>query len=91
MQITDENIGKTLTNTAEIYESYNEQGTPDMDSTAGNGQNTEDDRSEAEIVLSIVTGNAIILYVSIALVVIAILGLSVIKPSIFSNFSLPTN
>ena len=77
MQITDENIGKTLTNTAEIYESYNEQGTPDMDSTAGNGQNTEDDRSEAEIVLSIVTGNAIILYVSIALVVIAILGVGI--------------
>ena len=77
IQITEENIGKTLTNVAEIYESYNEQGTPDMDSVAGNNVSTEDDRSEAEIVLSFITGSVIFLYVSIALLVVAILGVGI--------------
>lgn len=77
LQITEENLWKTLTNTAEIYESYNEQGTPDIDSTAGNGATSEDDMSAAEIVISIVTGNTIIIYIVVALVIVAILGVGI--------------
>ena len=77
LQITEENLWKTLTNTAEIYESYNEQGTSDIDSTAGNGVTNEDDMSEAELVISIVTGNNIIIYISIGLVIVAILGVGI--------------
>ncbi len=77
MQITNSNIGKTLTNVAEIYESYNEQGISDIDSTAGNKVSTEDDLSEAEILLSIVTGNTVIVYVIIGLVTISIIGVGI--------------
>lgn len=77
IKITDSNIGKTLTNVAEIYESYNEQGIQDIDSTSGNKISTEDDLSEAEIVLSIVTGNTIIIYIIIGLVIISILGVGI--------------
>lgn len=77
IQMTEKNIGKTLTNTAEIFESYNEQGLTDVDSVSGNKEKTEDDLSEAELVLSIVTGNTIIMYIVIAMIVIAILGVGV--------------
>lgn len=77
MQITTSNIGKILTNTAEICESYNEQGIPDVDSTEGNMVSTEDDLSEAEILLSIVTGNSIIIYITIGIVIILILGVGI--------------
>lgn len=77
LQITEENLWKTLTNTAEIYESYNEQGTLDIDSTAGNGATNEDDMSQAELVISIVTGNNIIIYISIGLIIVAILGVGI--------------
>lgn len=77
IQMTEKNIGKTLTNTAEIFESYNEQGLPDVDSVSGNKEKTEDDLSEAELVLSIVTGNTIIMYIVIGIVVIALLGVGI--------------
>lgn len=77
VQITEDNIGKTITNTAEILESYNEKGIPDMDSTAGNKKETEDDMSQAEVVLSIVTGNIIIIYIIVVLVIISILGVGI--------------
>ncbi len=77
MQITTSNIGKILTNVAEICESYNEQGIPDVDSTVGNNVSTEDDLSEAEILLSIVTGNTIIMHIIIGIVIILILGVGI--------------
>ncbi len=74
VNITEDLIFSTLTNTAEIYESYNELALQDIDSSAGNQVSGEDDMSVAEVVLAITTGNEIIIYTGIALVVIAIIG-----------------
>lgn len=76
-KITEDSLGN-LNNNAEIYESYNEQGLKDMDSTAGNKVQDEDDMSKADIILSIVTGK-IIMYTAIALGVIAILGFGIFE------------
>ena len=77
VRFTEEALG-TLVNTAEIYESYNELGLQDIDSTAGNGIDTEDDISRADVILSIVTGRAV-LYTSIALMVVAMLGFGIFE------------
>lgn len=61
-----------INNSAEIYESYNEQGLKDIDSTEANKRETEDDISDADVVLSPVTGT-IIKYTAIIVAVIAIL------------------
>ena len=74
--ITSSSIGTTLTNSAEIYETYNEEGLSDMDSTVANEQEDEDDMSTANIIISIKTGSTI-LYITIALGVIVILGFGV--------------
>ncbi len=71
-KITEDSLG-IHNNTAEIFESYNEQGLKDIDSTAGNKAQDEDDMSEADVVFSIVTGK-IIMYTTITLGVVAILG-----------------
>lgn len=63
-------------NTAEIYESYNEQGLKDMDSTEGNQNENEDDTSKAEVLISLVTGK-IVTYTLLGLVIISILGLGI--------------
>lgn len=76
-KITEDSLGN-LNNNAEIYESYNEQGLKDMDSTAGNKVQDEDDMSKADIILSIVTGK-IIMYTAITLGVIAILGFGIFE------------
>lgn len=72
--ITDKNIGQTITNTAEIYESFNEQGVSDVDSTPANQKLNEDDLSQTNLVLSVVTGNKIIMYISIMLIALLLLG-----------------
>lgn len=74
-KITETSLG-VLNNQAEIYETYNEQGLKDIDSTPGNKAEGEDDMSKADIVLSLVTGK-IILYTSITLGVITILGFGI--------------
>lgn len=74
-KITEESLG-ILSNNAEIYETYNEQGLKDIDSTAGNKAENEDDMSKADIAISIVTGK-IIMYTTITFGVIAILGFGV--------------
>ncbi len=74
INITEDLIFSTLSNSAEIYESYNELALPDIDSTVANKVETEDDLSIAEVVVSIVTGSQIIIYALIGLVVIALIG-----------------
>ena len=76
-KITEDSLGN-LNNNAEIYESYNEQGLKDIDSTAGNKAQDEDDMSKADIIISIVTGK-IIMYTTIILGVVAILGFGVFE------------
>lgn len=77
LKITEDKIG-SIYNDAEIYESYNEQGLKDIDSTVGNKADSEDDMSQAIVVVSLVTGK-IIMYTSIAVVVIALVGFGVFE------------
>ena len=77
MQITQNNIGTVINNTAEIYESYNDKGLKDIDSTEANMLQGEDDMSQADIVLSIVTGK-IILYTTFFVGILAIVVISII-------------
>ena len=65
-----------LENNAEIYESYNEMGLQDIDSTVNNNNSDEDDMGKAEVIVGIVTGT-IIKYTVITLVVITMLGLGI--------------
>lgn len=74
-KITEDSLG-LINNNAEIYESYNEQGTKDIDSTEGNKVTEEDDMSSADVMVSIVTGK-IITYTTITLGVITLLGFGV--------------
>ena len=77
-KITEDSLGDPINNNAEIYESYNEQGLKDIDSTTGNKAQNEDDMSMADVIFSIVTGK-IIMYTTITLGVIAILGFGVFE------------
>ena len=70
-KITEDSIG-IINNSAEIFESYNEQGLQDMDSTPGNQVANEDDMSSADLVISLVTGKAA-LYIFIIVMVLGIL------------------
>lgn len=77
--ITDKDIGNGVSNKAEIYESYNEKGLKDIDSTEGNKKDKEDDMSNADIILAVVTGDQIIIYMSIVLVVILLIAFGVFE------------
>ena len=76
--ITNKNIGTAIENQAEIYESYNEQGLKDFDSEVANKVETEDDMSIAKVEFSIATGK-IILYVSLTIAIIVILGIGIFE------------
>ena len=65
-----------LENNAEIYESYNEMGLEDIDSTVNNNNSEEDDMGKAEVIVGIVTGAAI-MYTAIILVVVTMLGFGI--------------
>lgn len=84
--ITEELIGNIVNNNAEIYESYNEQGLQDIDSKAGNKISTEDDMSNADIAVSIVTGK-IVGYTTLILAILAILvfGIYEIKKQVLDK------
>ena len=56
--MTENNTG-LINNTAEIAESYNEQGLKDNDSTEGNRVKGEDDMGSADLILSIKTGQVV--------------------------------
>ena len=71
-QMTENNTG-LVNNTAEIVESYNEQGLKDVDSTEGNRANGEDDIGSADLILSIKTGQVVEI-VLVILSTIVILG-----------------
>ena len=85
-QITEDTIGKTLTNQAEIYESYNEQGLKDIDSTDANKGLEEDDLGQADVLVSLVTGK-IIMYTGLAILILAMItvGIIVIKKKVLTK------
>ena len=74
--INHKNIGKMINNNAEIYESYNQLGLEDIDSIAANRVETEDDMSNADIIVSIATGT-IILYTTFTLGIVILLGMGI--------------
>ncbi len=84
--ITDKNIGNIVNNNAEIYESYNEQGTQDIDSVPGNKMSEEDDMSKADIILSVVTGKLVIgsILIIVMLVIVAF-GMYEIKKRVLTK------
>lgn len=65
--MTNDNVG-LINNRAEIYESYNKYGIPDVDSTPNNQINTEDDIGSADVFVGISTGGTIALYVIIGII-----------------------
>ena len=77
MQISDKTIGNIVNNNAEIYESYNEQGLADIDSQGANRVQGEDDMSQADIVLAVVTGK-MILSVTLVIAILFLLVLSIL-------------
>ena len=85
-QITENTIGTTLVNQAEIYESYNEQGLKDIDSTESNKNLDEDDLGQADILVSLVTGK-IIMYTGIIILVLAMITVAIIfiKKKVLTN------
>lgn len=86
LTITDDNIGDIVNNNAEIYETYNEQGLTDIDSTEANQAEQEDDMSKADIVLSVVTGK-IVMYSILGVVILAmlIIGIILIQRKVFKK------
>ena len=68
--MTEDNTG-LVPNTAEIAESYNEQGLQDSNSTPGNNTKGENDQGSADAIISIRTGA--IVYTGIVIGIIAIL------------------
>lgn len=73
--MNEDNTG-LINNMAEIAESYNEQGTTDINSTAGNKKQGENDMGSAYVIISIKTGSPI-LYTTLIIIVIAAIGAGV--------------
>ena len=74
-QLNQAKIG-TIINTAEIGLDYNSNGILDKDSTVNNQNQNEDDISSAILIIGVKTGRTII-YISLILVTILILGLGI--------------
>lgn len=74
-QMTETNTGSSA-NMAEIGGETNEFSASDIDSTPGNRKEGEDDISTAELLISVKTG--LVVYVSIAVIVIALVGVAII-------------
>lgn len=72
--MTEENTG-LVNNKAEIAESYNEAGIKDVDSTAGNKAQGEDDMGSADVIIGVKTG-AMVTYVSLTIAIIALIGVA---------------
>ena len=72
-QMTENNTG-LIANTAEIAESYNEQGLKDMDSTEANKTKGEDDMAQADLIIGIKTGE-IVATVVVILTIITVLAI----------------
>ena len=73
--VTNDNTG-TIINTAELQETSNTLGLRDIDSTPGNNNSSEDDYGKAEVIISVGTG-LIILYISIAFIILAVIGVGI--------------
>lgn len=73
--MTEDNVG-IVSNSAEIYETYNEKGLQDTDSTPANKVQKEDDYSSADVFITVGTGKAV-WYITLTTVSIAVLGVGI--------------
>lgn len=73
-KMTEDNLG-TYHNEAEIYESYNDLGIKDIDSTSGNKLANEDDISSADVVITVKTGE-VLLFVGLTITILTTLGIA---------------
>lgn len=71
----DEDFG-LINNSAEIYETSNDYGALDVDSTPGNKATNEDDYSTANVLTSVKTGD-IVIYTTLIVTIIAIVGVGI--------------
>ena len=76
-QMTNENVG-TITNLVEIYEATNDESVEDVNSIPGDRMEGQNDISKVEVLIVTSTGT-IILYTTLAISVLAILGLGFYK------------
>ena len=76
-QMTNDNVG-TITNLVEISEEANSENVEDINSIPGDKIEGQNDMSKVEVLVSTSTGT-IILYTTLALVVISILGVGFYK------------
>ena len=75
-QMTEDNLGLII-NSAEIGAYSNDQGINDLDSTPQNQKYDEDDYSTAKLVLSIKTGEKLVIFIEIAVLAAAFMGLGI--------------
>ena len=82
--INDANNMGVKINTAEIEKDHNEYGTPDIDSTPGNGVPGEDDIDTAPVMITVKTGSEIITYSIIGIIstIIIATGIILIKKKV---------
>ena len=76
--INGDNDFGLINNSAEIYETSNDYGVLDIDSTPGNKATNEDDYSTANVLTSVKTGDVVI-YTTLILTVIAIVGIGLYR------------
>ena len=76
-QMTNEN-GGTIKNTVELYEASNDENVEDINSIPGDKLEGQNDMSIVEVIVAVKTGT-IILYITLATAVIAIIGLGFYK------------
>ena len=76
-QMTNED-GGTIKNTVEIYEASNDENVEDVNSIPGDKLDGQNDMSTAQVIIAVKTGT-IMLYITLATVVIAIIGLGFYK------------
>ena len=79
--MTSENVGLS-NNTAELIEVSNDLGLPDIDSTPGNKNVSEDDFGKADVIITIKTGG-ILFYGGIVLAVLAKIGRASCRERVF--------
>lgn len=71
----DDDFG-LINNSAEIYETSNDYGALDIDSTPGNKATNEDDYSTANVLTSVKTGD-IVIYTTLIITIITIVGVGI--------------
>ena len=73
-QVSESNTGLT-SNTAEIYEAYNDEGLEDYNSTPGNKAQNENDLGQADIIIGPKTG--VFLYIGFAIGLMSIMAVAI--------------